>query len=681
MRLASLLVILVCGQLVQAGAAVAHDPMRVNAGASSDLGTIHFANSGTARAQPAFLRGLLALHSFEYRDARQSFLDAEKADPGFAMAYWGEALTYNQTLWREQDLDAARAALAKLAPEPAGRAAKAPTARERAYLASVELLYGAGDKAVRDAKYCEALGALAAAYPDDLDARALYALSLLGLSNGERNEANYMRAAAEAEAVLQIDPRHPGALHYLIHATDDPVHAPLGLRAARLYSKVAPAASHAHHMPSHIFFALGMWDDAIDANVASLGIGHAHGDPTYHSLLWLAYAYLQVDKRDEAAKLVRSVAADVAAGATKDNRARLSYARAMWLVETRGTDGPDAHAIVDNRGITSINYFAAHDFARGITAASVQIADAKAALAQLQQRIDASHVAANQAATVDWLDNVTPDELQEAHLLAMALSGTIRFYEGDAAGGIEQVREASARSEHLNFEYGPPWSVKPLDELYGELLLAAGRPQEAVAAFRKTLALFPNRRLATEDLANAKAAALKKISVSGGVPPTATPRLLTREDLIGSWRLLRIDYAGPKGALDDPFYHSGSTGLLTYDAAGAMSVQIVGATRPALSIPATRPVSSASAPDAREKAAAIDSYYAYFGTWDLDADHSSVTHHISKALIPAEDGVSYAQDVKLEGDTLTFTNRKQAPDGVYVRTKIWQRCDDSQRCP
>jgi hypothetical protein len=111
-----------------------------------------------------------------------------------------------------------------------------------------------------------------------------------------------------------------------------------------------------------------------------------------------------------------------------------------------------------------------------------------------------------------------------------------------------------------------------------------------------------------------------------------------------------------------------------------MSVQIVGATRPALSIPATRPVSGASSPDAREKAAAIDSYYAYFGTWDFDADHSTVTHHISSALIPAENGMSYSQDVKLEGNTLTFTNRKQAPDGVYVRTKIWQRCDDSQRC-
>ena len=673
MRLTRILVILLFSQFLHPGPAFAHDPMREEMAVKGELGAARFANSGAASAQPAFLRGLLLLHSFEYRAARQSFQDAEQADPTFAMAYWGEALTYNQTLWREQDRDAALAALAKLAPDPASRAAKAPTARERAYLASLELLYGAGDKDTRDAKFSAALATLTASYPDDLDGRAFYALSLLGLSNGDRNVANYMRAAAEAEAVLQVDPRHPGALHYLIHATDDPVHAPLGLAAARLYGKVAPAASHAQHMPSHIFFALGLWDDAIEANLASLKVGRAHGDPSYHSLLWLAYSYLQKDRRSEAEELVRSVAKDVAAGATKDNRARLSYARAMWLVETRGTSGPDALTPVDNAGIASINYFAAHDFARGITAAADRPKDAKAALAQLQGRIEAAHVAPSRAATVNWLDNVTGDELKQAQLLAMALAGTMQFYGGNAAGGIEQVRAASASAAHLEFEYGPPWSVKPLDELLGELLLAAGRPAEAVAAFRKTLVEFPNRRLASEGLR----AAVAKLGMGTGA--SAAPPI-SREDLIGSWRLLRIEYHGPKGALDDPFYHSGSTGLLTYDASGAMSVQIAAGARPTLSISATRPLNAAAIPDERAKAAALDSYYAYFGTWELDAEQSSVTHHVSSALIPAEIGMSYSQNVKIEAGTLIFTNRQQGPDGEYVRTKFWQRCDASQRC-
>ncbi len=498
LRAIALTALLACSS-VSIVPASAHEAGQHVGSLSGDLGTIHFRNSGAPRAQHDFLRGLLLLHSFEYDAAREAFRAAERIDPGFAMAYWGEALTYNQTLWGEQDPNAARAALAKLAATPEQRAAKAGTARERDYLASVERLYGNGDKTLRDASYSEALGALARAYPDDLDARALYALSILGLTNGKRNVANYMRAAAEAEAVYEIDKRHPGALHYLIHAYDDPIHAPLGLRAARLYGKVAPAASHAQHMPSHIFFALGMWDDAIEANVASLRIARAQGDGGYHSLVWLTYAYLQEGRRQQAEELVRSVARDVDVGPTKENRSRLAYARAIWLIETRGTAGPDARLTADSSGIASIGYFAAHDFARGITAGA-NTAAARMALAQLQARMEDARTA-SKAVAADWHDTVTAQELEQAALMASALEGTIEYYQGDRAGGIGRIREAIAAAEHLEFEYGPPWSVKPLDELLGELLLAEGRREEAASAFEKTLAVYPNRRLAREGLA------------------------------------------------------------------------------------------------------------------------------------------------------------------------------------
>ncbi len=477
--------------------------------AAGDLGATHFPNSGAPSAQRDFLRGLLLLHSFEYEAARKSFQAAEGTDPGFAMAYWGEALTYNHPLWGEQDLAAARSALARLAPTPEERAAKAPTARERDYLASAEKLYGDGDKVRRDADYSAALDALVRAYPDDLDARALYALSILGLTGGKRNVANYMRAAAEAEAVYEVDGFHPGALHYLIHAYDDPIHAPLGLRAARSYGRVAPAAAHAQHMPSHIFFALGMWDDAIAANAASLATARAHGDGGYHSLLWLVYAYLQEDRRRDAEPLIRSVAHDVRAGATKDNRIRLAYARAMWLVETRGADGPDARSPVNSAGVASIGYFAAHDFARGITASAIgNPAAARVSLAQLRARIDAARAGAARATPdshgmvmADWHDMATAGELEQARAMAAALRGTIEYYGGHRAAGLARVREAIAMTAHMDFEYGPPWSVKPLDELLGELLLTDGRREEAAAAFQKTLTAYPNRRLALEGLA------------------------------------------------------------------------------------------------------------------------------------------------------------------------------------
>ena len=498
-----LLVVLVPAMLGWSAGALAsvsvHDHAQAAGPVTVGLGATHFPNSGAPRAQRDFLSGLLLLHSFEYLAARKAFHAAERTDPSFAMAYWGEALTYNQTLWGEQDLDAARAALAKLAATPEERAAKAGTARERGYLASVEQLYGNGDKAQRDANFSAALGALARTYPNDLDARAFYALSILGLTNGVRSVSNYMRAAAEAEAVYERDRHHPGALHYLIHAYDDPIHAPLGLRAARLYGKVAPAASHAQHMPSHIFFALGMWDEAIAANVASLKIARAQNDEGYHSLVWLTYAYLQQGRRAEAAKLIQSVAHDVAGGPTKDNRIRLTHVRAIWLVETKGADSADTGSSVDSRGIASIGYFNAYDFARGVTAAA-NTREARAALARLQARIEAAGTAA-QAVAADWHDTVTTTDLAQAAIMATALDGMIRYYEGDRPGGIARIREAILAADHEEFGYGPPWSVKPLDELLGELLLADGRRQEAVAAFEKTLSIYPNRRLAREGLA------------------------------------------------------------------------------------------------------------------------------------------------------------------------------------
>jgi tetratricopeptide (TPR) repeat protein len=467
------------------------------------LGVVHFESSGARRAQPVFIRGLLLLHSFEYPAARREFQKAQELDPSFAMAVWGEALTYNHTLWNEQDTAAARAALAKLGATPEEQVAKGKTAREREYLRSVTLLYGQGEKAERDAAYSAALSDLSKRYPKDLDARSLYALSLLGLSP-RRDIRTYMRAAAEVEAVYEIDRNHPGALHYLIHAYDDPVHAPLGLRAARLYAKVAPAASHAQHMTSHIFFSLGLWDDAIAANEASVRVAAEQGEHAYHSLLWLEYAYLQENKRAAAEALVQSLTHDVATGPTLENRLRAAYIRATWLVETRGAPDPDAMQVVDSSGITSIGYFAVHDFARGLAAINHNdTAAARTALAQLHARIDAAHVV---PVGENWFSALSENDLAQARALAAALEGAIVFADGQHAAGIARVKEAISATALMEFEYGPPWSAKPFDELLGELLLADGQEAEAAAAFQRVLVTYPNRRLSVEGLAATRAA-------------------------------------------------------------------------------------------------------------------------------------------------------------------------------
>ncbi len=247
-------------------------------GQASDLGRIDFPTSGSPEAQKHFLRGVLLLHSFEYEDAAEEFREAQKLDPGFAMAYWGEAQTANHPIWVERDAESARKVLNRLAPTPEAREARAPTSREKGYLDAVEILFAEGKKPERDRAYAEAMLRLHERYPDDLEAASFYALALLGTCQGQRDTATYMKAAAVAEEVFAKNPMHPGAVHYLIHSYDDPVHAPLGMRAARAYSKIAPAAGHAQHMCSHIFVAMGMWDDVVRSNETAVAVVN-HGWP------------------------------------------------------------------------------------------------------------------------------------------------------------------------------------------------------------------------------------------------------------------------------------------------------------------------------------------------------------------------------------------------------------------
>jgi tetratricopeptide (TPR) repeat protein len=473
-----------------------------------DLGETHFRTSGSAAAQPTFLRGLLLLHSFEYAAARRAFAEARAIDPSFAMAYWGEAMTHNHPIWGEQDLDAARAVLAALAPTAVERLALAPTHREKGYLAAIERLYGDGGKRERDAAYSEAMGELARRCPDDLDARAFYALSLLGLTGEVRNTANYMRAAGVAEEVYELNKRHPGALHYLIHAYDDPVHAPLGLRAARLYASVAPAASHAQHMPSHIFFALGMWDEAIASNAASMKTARDQNAGGYHPLHWLQHAYLQIGRNEDAARLVAVMEEDVRRRPTEGARSHLAMVRATWLVETRGAGAASMREPVDSSGITAVGPFAGLDLARGLAAVERgDLTAARQALGDLRGRLETARAALRTRGEVrSRYQTVSPEEVGATEVMEQMLDAAIAFAAGDRDTAIRKARQAAAAEDALVFEYGPPATVKPAWELAGERLLEAGRSDEATAAFERVLARYPNRRLTVEGLKRAGAA-------------------------------------------------------------------------------------------------------------------------------------------------------------------------------
>jgi tetratricopeptide (TPR) repeat protein len=260
-------------------------------------------------------------------------------------------------------------------------------------------------------------------------------------------------------------------------------------------------------MPSHIFFALGMWDDAIEANIGSLATARNQGQGGYHPLEWLAYAYLQKGQQAEAVKLVAIVEQDVAKGPAQANRSSLAYLRAMWIAETGGAAGVNAWPDVSEAGIASIYPFTAQDFMRGMAASRQgRLEEATRYAERLRERTERGrgHVA---GVVASRFDTVTPEEIEQGDLLALALEGAILCAQGEQEAGIAKVREAIAISGTLAFEYGPPFSAKPLAELLGDLLLAAGRPAEAAAAYQESLAVHPDRKLSVEGLTAARAAA------------------------------------------------------------------------------------------------------------------------------------------------------------------------------
>ncbi|MFW6078341.1 MAG: tetratricopeptide repeat protein [Gemmatimonadota bacterium] len=456
-----------------------------------DLGEVDFPNSGAEAAQEPFRRGLLLLHNFEYPDARSAFEEARRRDPGFALAYWGEALTYDHPLWGEENLDAARAALRELAETREARLARAPTARERGYLRAVHELFGDGDKPERDRRYAAAMRELAERYPEDDDAAALYALALLGTAEEGRDPGIYMQAAAVLEELVDRSPRHPGALHYMIHAYDDPVHAPLGLRAARAYSTVAADAVHALHMPSHIFFALGMWEEAIRMNEASwqasverarrLDSGPASW--SYHALWWLHYAYLQERRLDDARRLLAIAEEALEESGAGTIRYHLAQMRAAHVVAD-----PTAGDLVEDALVGE---------GMGGRARAANLLAAGLALLS-DGRPDAARGAWRELERVGRAD---PEPAVRA--MEMQMRGARLLHSGERREGLALLREAAELEWSIPYVFGPPLVVKPGYELLGEALLAAGDRTAAAAAFRKALERAPGRTLSVEGVARA----------------------------------------------------------------------------------------------------------------------------------------------------------------------------------
>jgi tetratricopeptide (TPR) repeat protein len=480
--------------------------------ATKVLGTIHFpTTTRSPAAQAAFIQGMLYLHLFEYPAAAREFQRAQALDPGFAMAYWGEAMSYTHPLWNQQDLDAGRVVLARLGATPVQRAAKAGDARERDFLAAVEGLYGEGEKHARDLALLAAMEAMSKRYPDDDEVSLFLALALLGADGGKRDLPRFLRAAEIAEGVYRRNPRHPGAAHYWIHGRDDPQHAAGALEAAQALARIAPDAGHSQHMTSHIFVALGRWQDVVEANEAALRVVNADlaakSQPRYqcgHYAEWLQYSWLQQGREAQSRALLaeceRTGAAAVAwlrahpgsayLTATSADQlaegvaASLEHLRQMALVDSPAQRGellaraPEAQA---GAGLW---------LARGLAALDAgDAAAARTALARLQPAAQGN--------------NGGPF----LRIMAGMLEGAIAAREGDSTRALARLRAAAEEFDAQPVDYGPPRTGKPPRELLGEVLLAAGRRDEARAEFERALAGAPHRRAALAGLAAAAASA------------------------------------------------------------------------------------------------------------------------------------------------------------------------------
>jgi tetratricopeptide (TPR) repeat protein len=455
-----------------------------------------------------------------YEDAIDAFRAAQKIDPSFAMAYWGEAMSFSQPLWLFEEVEKGRAALAKLAPTPEARIARAKGPREQGFMRAVEALFGPGDKTARAAAHAKAMAAVAGEHQADDDAQTFYALALLAtMPLGDASLPIRQQAGALAERVFARNPSHPGAAHYILHAYDHGALAAKGLPAARAYAKIAPAASHALHMPAHAFLQAGFWDEAASTDQASWnasiawakrrGLSIASRD--YHSLTWLQYEWLQqgrFSRTKEALAFVneamKALSNDKPKGLSLQNPAHAGghgYGEQSEIGR-----GSNEAALRNDRGSMRARYVVEGErwnemkgqssfdnieelFALGFSA--VNLGDG----ARVRVVIDELRKAAapSQAAELR----------QQAEVMLAEMEALDVFAQGRHAEAFAILNRGASLQGRMPRPIGRPFPVKDVNELYGELLLQVGRAKEAIVWFDRALARTPNRSRAVLGLARA----------------------------------------------------------------------------------------------------------------------------------------------------------------------------------
>ena len=461
----------------------------------AQIGTVHFPVSCDPAAQQAFEKGVALLHSFWYEQSEKTFADLEKQDPKCAMAYWGEAMSLWHQLWNRPDVPTIKLGSDDLAKVTKLKANT--TQRERDYIAALKAFYSTNKNADHEARaqaYSAAMKKVHEKYPDDHEAAAFYALSLLASEpDNDTTFANRKEAGAILEKLFAVEPDHPGIAHYLIHTYDKPQLAQLGLPAARRYAQIAPAAPHALHMPSHIFARLGLWQDDIDSNLASIaatrktaamnmgGEGHQ-----FHAMDYLVTAYLQSGREADAWKVIEEVRAmpamkDTMYGTDFDPRiyALVTFPARYELELHRWAEAASLQIVT---GASAADNFTTY-LARAIGAArSGNVAQARADIDQ----IDAIHKTLVEQKKKSPAEVVEQSQEEAAAWLDHASAST----EGRNDAALASLRAIAEKQEASGDESD---GGIPAREMLADMLLEMKQPEKALAEYKTELKFYPNR--------------------------------------------------------------------------------------------------------------------------------------------------------------------------------------------
>jgi tetratricopeptide (TPR) repeat protein len=453
----------------------------------TQLGTVHFPVSCAAAVQKPFERGVALLHSFWYEEAETEFTDIAKDDPKCAMAQWGLAMSQWHQLWNHPD-----AATTKKAREEIkkARSLKPATERERDYIGAMKAFYGGkGDFYARANAYSKAMEKVHQKNPDDHEAAVFYALSILAADEGnDPTFANEKKAAAILEKLFATVPDHPGVAHYLIHAYDRPQLAELGLPAARRYAQVAPAAPHALHMPSHIFARVGLWQDDINSNLASVAATrktaamHMGGEGhQFHAMDFLFYAYLQSGRDADAKALIDEVKAmpdtvhNMYGTDYNPRSATLIYFTALYPVEMRHWQ--DAAALTATGAARSEDDYITY-WAHAMGTAHLGNAD--------QARKDAEQIDAIHSKLLAAKRKEFAETVDKAHQQVLAW---VLVASGKRDEALAILKPLADKEDSLGDE---PQGI-PTREMVAEVLMMAKRPEQALAEYETDLKFNPNR--------------------------------------------------------------------------------------------------------------------------------------------------------------------------------------------